>query len=84
MTTYGCAAVTPAIHCNTDLLRSTYAVIIIHLFTSLSYLLLLIKDFDNPFHWDGFSSVDVDHSVLIGCHDRLFADCGNPAQPTIS
>ena len=50
MTTYGCAAVTPAIHCNTDLLRSTYAIIIIHLFTSLSYLLLLIKDFDNPFH----------------------------------
>ena len=54
------------------------------LFTSFTYLLLLIKDLDNPFQYDGSSSVDVDLAVLSDCRDRLLADCGSPAQPTIS
>jgi len=41
------------------------------LFTSFSYLLLLIRDLDNPFQYDGHSSVDVDLSLLTQMGDRL-------------
>ncbi len=41
------------------------------LFTSFFYLLLLIRDLDNPFDYDGKSSVDVDLSVLKNISDRL-------------
>jgi hypothetical protein len=41
------------------------------LFTSFFYLLLLIRDLDNPFDYDGKSSVDVDLSVLKNMGDRL-------------
>ena len=40
------------------------------LFTSFSYLLLLIRDLDNPFQYDGKSCVDVDLSLLEAtCND---------------
>ncbi len=41
------------------------------LFTSFFYLLLLIRDLDNPFDYSGKSSVDVDLSVLRKMSDRL-------------
>jgi hypothetical protein len=41
------------------------------LFTSFFYLLFLIRDLDNPFEYDGKSSVDVDLSVLEIMGDRL-------------
>jgi hypothetical protein len=41
------------------------------LFTSFFYLLLLIRDLDNPFDYNGTSSVDVDLSVLQQMRDRL-------------
>jgi hypothetical protein len=41
------------------------------LFTSFFYLLLLIRDLDNPFDYNGKSSVDVDLSVLRRMVDRL-------------
>ena len=41
------------------------------LFTSFTYLLLLIRDLDNPFQYDGSSCVDVDLSVLNSCRQRL-------------
>jgi hypothetical protein len=41
------------------------------IFTSLFYLLLLIRDLDNPFQYDGKSYVDVDLSILENCRDRL-------------
>jgi hypothetical protein len=41
------------------------------LFTSFFYLLFLIRDLDNPFEYDGKSSVDVDLSVLEAMGDRL-------------
>jgi hypothetical protein len=41
------------------------------LFTSFFYLLLLIRDLDNPFDYNGKSSVDVDLSVLRNMSDRL-------------
>jgi hypothetical protein len=41
------------------------------LFTSFTYLLLLIRDLDNPFQYDGSSAVDVDLSGLSACRDRL-------------
>jgi len=41
------------------------------LFTSFTYLLLLIRDLDNPFQYDGSSAVDVDLSGLCACRDRL-------------
>ncbi|MFN5119126.1 MAG: hypothetical protein ACK5FE_15280 [Cyanobacteriota bacterium] len=41
------------------------------LFTSFTYLLLLIRDLDNPFQYDGSSCVDVDLGMLTACRDRL-------------
>jgi hypothetical protein len=41
------------------------------LFTLLVYLLLFIRDLDNPFQYDGKSAVDVDLSCLAEFHDRL-------------
>ncbi|WP_088888763.1 hypothetical protein [Leptolyngbya ohadii] len=41
------------------------------MFTSFNYLLLLIRDLDNPFQYDGKSSVDVDLSLLKATRDRL-------------
>lgn len=41
------------------------------LFTSFTYLLLLIRDLDNPFDYDGNSSVDVDLGLLRKTRDRF-------------
>jgi hypothetical protein len=41
------------------------------IFTSLFYLLLLIRDLDNPFQYDGKSYVEVDLSILENYRDRL-------------
>jgi hypothetical protein len=41
------------------------------IFTSLFYLLLLIRDLDNPFQYHGKSYVDVDLAILENCRDRL-------------
>jgi hypothetical protein len=41
------------------------------LFTSFTYLLLLIRDLDNPFQYDGKSSVDADLSCLEALRDCL-------------
>jgi hypothetical protein len=41
------------------------------LFTSFFYLLLLIRDLDNPFDYNGRSSVYVNLSVLRQMGDRL-------------
>jgi len=46
------------------------------LFTSFTYLLLLIRDLDNPFQYDGTSCVDVDLSVLNAFRQRLLARGG--------
>jgi len=46
------------------------------LFTSFTYLLLLIRGLDNPFQYDGTSCVDVDLSVLNACRQRLLARGG--------
>lgn len=43
------------------------------LFTSFTYLLLLIRDLDNPFQYDGSSCVDVDLSVLNASRQRLLS-----------
>ncbi|HSM82458.1 MAG TPA: hypothetical protein VLS96_12265 [Nodosilinea sp.] len=43
------------------------------LFTSFTYLLLLIRDLDNPFQYNGQSSVDADLSSLEEMRDRLQA-----------
>jgi hypothetical protein len=50
---------------NEDLLISTF------IFISFFYLLFLIRDLDNPFQYDGKSSVDVDLAVLHRTRDRL-------------
>jgi hypothetical protein len=42
--------------------------------TAFLYLLLLIYDLDNPFEYDGKSSVDVDLSGLVDLRDRLKID----------
>ncbi len=42
--------------------------------TAFLYLLLLIYDLDNPFEYDGKSSVDVDLSGLVNLGDRLKRD----------
>lgn len=47
------------------------------LFTSFTYLLLLIRDLDNPFQYDGSSCVDVDLNLLTTCRDRLLARLGS-------
>jgi hypothetical protein len=41
------------------------------LFTSFTYLLLLIRDLDNPFDYNGKSSVDVDLSFLRKTRDNF-------------
>jgi hypothetical protein len=41
------------------------------IFTSLFYLLLLIRDLDNPFQYDGKSYVDVDLDILETCCQQL-------------
>lgn len=41
------------------------------LFTSFTYLLLLIRDLDNPFQYDGSSCVDVDLTSLSASRERL-------------
>ncbi|HIK44366.1 MAG TPA: hypothetical protein IGR64_05690 [Leptolyngbyaceae cyanobacterium M65_K2018_010] len=41
------------------------------LFTSFTYLLLLIKDLDNPFRYDGKSVVEVDLALLTATCDRI-------------
>lgn len=41
------------------------------LFTAFTYLLLLIRDLDDPFQYDGRSSVDADLSILVALRDRL-------------
>jgi hypothetical protein len=41
------------------------------LFTSFTYLMLLIKDLDNPFQYDGKSVVEVDLSLLTATCDRI-------------
>jgi len=41
------------------------------LFTSFLYLVFLIHDLDNPFEYDGSSSVDVDLAPLEQCEQRL-------------
>ena len=41
------------------------------LFTSFYYLLVLIRDLDNPFEYDGKSSVDIDLSLLETLGNRL-------------
>jgi hypothetical protein len=41
------------------------------LFTSFLYLVFLIRDLDNPFEYDGSSSVDVDLAPLQQCEQRL-------------
>ena len=46
------------------------------LFTSFTYLLLLIRDLDNPFQYDGSSCVDIDLSALNACRQRLLARGG--------
>jgi hypothetical protein len=43
------------------------------LFTSFTYLLLLIRDLDNPFQYDGSSCVDADLTPLSACRNRLQA-----------
>lgn len=43
------------------------------LFTSFTYLLLLIRDLDNPFQYDGSSCVDVDLAVFDRCRERLLS-----------
>ena len=46
------------------------------LFTSFTYLLLLIRDLDNPFMHDGSSCVEVDLSVLNSCRQHVLARRG--------
>ncbi|MFM7550063.1 MAG: hypothetical protein ACKO8I_14600 [Cyanobacteriota bacterium] len=41
------------------------------LFTSFTYLLLLIRDLDNPFQYDGSSCVDADLAPLGASRERL-------------
>jgi hypothetical protein len=50
---------------------SENAIVSTFIFTSFFYLLFLIRDLDNPFEYDGKSSVDVDLAVLERTCDRL-------------
>lgn len=43
------------------------------IFTSFTYLLLLIRDLDNPFQYDGSSCVDTDLTPLRDAQNRLLA-----------
>lgn len=49
------------------------------LFTSFTYLLLLIRDLDNPFQYDGSSCVDVDLTPLARCRQKLLQTGSPPA-----
>ena len=46
------------------------------LFTSFTDLLLLIRDLDNPFQYDGSSSLDVDLLLLDTTRSRLLGRAG--------
>ncbi len=46
------------------------------IFTFFTYLLLLIRDLDNPYHYMGKSSVDVDLSILQRTRDLFQKDLG--------
>lgn len=54
-------------------LFSEVLVVSCFLFTSFTYLLLLIRDLDNPFQYDGSSSVDADLTPLDASRARLRA-----------
>jgi hypothetical protein len=54
-------------------LFSEVLVVSCFLFTSFTYLLLLIRDLDNPFQYDGSSSVDADLSPLSATRSRILA-----------
>ncbi len=54
-------------------LFSEVLVVSCFLFTSFTYLLLLIRDLDNPFEYDGSSCVDADLSPLSSSRARLLA-----------
>jgi hypothetical protein len=54
-------------------LFSETLVVSMFLFTSFTYLVLLVKDLDNPFQYDGSSCVDVDLSRLEEKRDRLMS-----------
>jgi hypothetical protein len=54
-------------------LFSEVLVVSCFLFTSFTYLLLLIRDLDNPFQYDGSSCVDADLSPLSTSRNRLLA-----------
>jgi hypothetical protein len=52
-------------------LFSEVLVVSCFLFTSFTYLLLLIRDLDNPFQYDGSSCVDADLEPLTSTRSRL-------------
>jgi hypothetical protein len=54
-------------------LFSEVLVVSCFLFTSFTYLLLLIRDLDNPFQYDGSSCVDADLSALSASRSRVLA-----------
>ncbi|MEB3304380.1 MAG: hypothetical protein VKK99_07280 [Cyanobacteriota bacterium] len=54
-------------------LFSEVLVVSCFLFTSFTYLLLLIRDLDNPFQYDGSSCVDADRSALSASRSRVLA-----------
>jgi hypothetical protein len=54
-------------------LFSEVLVVSCFLFTSFTYLLLLIRDLDNPFQYDGSSCVDADLGPLSASRSRLLA-----------
>ncbi|MFM7545955.1 MAG: hypothetical protein ACKO3I_05490, partial [Synechococcales cyanobacterium] len=41
------------------------------LFTSFVYLVILIRDLDNPFQYNGRSSIDVDLTALVNVMTKL-------------
>jgi hypothetical protein len=54
-------------------LFSEVLVVSCFLFTSFTYLLLLIRDLDNPFQYDGSSCVDADLTPLSASRTRVLA-----------
>ena len=59
-----------------DELFSEVLVVSCFLFTSFTYLLLLIRDLDNPFQYDGSSCVDADLEPLTTTRTRLLETGG--------
>lgn len=57
-------------------LFSEVLVVSCFLFTSFTYLLLLIRDLDNPFQYDGSSCVDADLEPLTSTRSRLLGAGG--------